>query len=167
MRIATVVTLAALSMLPRATLSQAHDPRAHRPDSSSDSAFKALQSRGARVMGIDQYTSTHRFEPLADGGRIELRRDIDDSAGVRTIRQHLETVARQFAAGDFSASATVHARTVPGTDAMRARRRSIRYDFRPVPGGGELRITTRDPVALRAVHAFLAFQRADHRTGEK
>jgi hypothetical protein len=132
-----------------------------------DSAFKALQRRGARVMGVDQYTSAHRFEMLADGGRIELQRDVDDSAGVRAIREHLQTIARQFAAGDFSASATVHARVVPGTVEMRARRAAIRYAFRSLPRGAEVRITTRDPVALRAVHEFLAFQRSDHLTGEK
>lgn len=128
-----------------------------------DSAFKALQNRGARVMGVDQYTSSHRFEALGDGGRIELQRDVDDSAGVRAIREHLQTIARQFAAGNFSASATVHARVVPGTAEMHARRAAIRYEVRPLPRGGEVRITTRDPAAVRAIHEFLAFQRQDHR----
>jgi hypothetical protein len=169
MRIVILVTLAALSSVPRTALSQAHDPGAHRRESRShpDSAFKALQSRGARVMGVDQYTSTHRFEALADGGRIELQRDVEDSAGVRTIRDHLQSIARQFAEGDFSAATAVHARAVPGTAVMRAQRKLIGYEVRPLPRGGELRITTRDPGALRAVHEFLAFQRGDHRTGER
>jgi hypothetical protein len=127
-----------------------------------DSAFTALQNRGARVMGVDQYTSSHRFEALRDGGRIELQRDVDDSAGVRTIRGHLQAITRQFAAGNFSASTTVHARSVPGTAEMRARRAVIRYEFRPLPRGGEVRITTRDRNAVRAIHEFLAFQRQDH-----
>lgn len=131
-----------------------------------DSTFTSLQRRGARVMGVDQYTSMHQFEALADGGRIELQRDVDDSVGVRTIREHLQAIAQQFAAGDFSASATVHAREVPGTAVMRARRKSIRYEFRQLPRGGEVRITTDDTAAVRAVHEFLRFQRADHRTGQ-
>ena len=118
-------------------------------------------------MGVDQYTSSHRFQPLPDGGRIELLRDVDDTTGVRTIRDHLRTIARQFAAGDFSASSTVHARVVPGTGVMRARRAVIRYEFRVLARGGEVRITTRDPAAVRAVHEFLAFQRADHRTRDQ
>jgi hypothetical protein len=153
------VTLVALAGAPGVALSQASHEH--------DSAFKSLQRRGARVMGVDQYTSMHQFEALADGGRIELQRDVEDSAGVEAIRDHLRTIARQFAAGDFSASATIHAREVPGTAAIRARRASIRYAFRPLPRGGEVRITTRDAAALRAVHEFLAFQRADHRTEEK
>jgi hypothetical protein len=158
MRLPTLLALAALAAAPATAVSQS----AHH-----DTSFKALQNRGARVMGVDQYTSTHRFEPLPEGGRIELQRDLDDPAGVRVIREHLQMVARQFAAGDFSASARVHARALPGTAVMRARRRSIQYEFRPLARGGELRITTGDPVALRAIHEFLAFQRADHRTEEK
>ena len=169
MRIAIFVALAALSGFIRPALAQTHDPadHRHRHRSDADSAFEAVQSRGAQVMGVDQYTSTHRFEALADGGRIELQRDVDDSAGTRTIREHLRTIAQQFAEGDFSASATVHAREVPGTAVMRARRDAIRCEFRPLPRGGELRITTSDPVALRAIHEFLAFQRADHRVDQR
>ena len=114
-------------------------------------------------MGVDQYTSTHEFESLPDGGRIELRRDPRDSAGVAQIRTHLQEIARAFAAGDFSTPAFVHMRAVPGTDVMAARRAAIAYAYRALPGGGEVRIATADPEAVRAVHAFLAFQRADHR----
>lgn len=168
MRFASIlVALAALTSASHTALAQSHDHAANRPRASADSAFRALQNRGARVMGVDQYTSSHRFQALADGGRIELVRDVDDTAGVRTIRAHLRTVAHQFAAGDFGASATVHGRPVPGTAVIRARRRVIRYEVRPLPGGGEVRISTRDPEALRAIHEFLAFQRADHQTGEK
>jgi len=146
---------------------QSHDHAPPRQRAGArDTAYHALQDRGARVMGVDQYTSSHRFEALADGGRIELVRDEADTAGVRAIRDHLRTVARQFAAGDFGDPAKVHARPVPGTDVMRVRRRAIRYDFRSLPRGGEIRMTSRDPAAVRAIHAFLAFQRSDHRTQE-
>jgi hypothetical protein len=163
-----VLVLALLAAAPDLLTAQVHRHTRHAGASSrADTAFDALQNRGARVMGVDQYTSSHKFEALPDGGRIELVRDVDDTAGVRAIQEHLRTVAHQFAAGDFSASSAVHAREVPGTAVMRARRLAIRYEFRPLPRGGELRITTADREALRAIHEFLAFQRADHRTGEK
>jgi len=132
-----------------------------------DSAFQALQSRGRDAMGVDQYTSRHRFESLPTGGRIELQREVDDSAGVEQIRKHLKEIVAAFQAGDFRTPKTVHAMTVPGTDVMRARKNAIRYEFRELPRGGEVRIETRDPEAIRAVHEFLAFQRTDHRTGEE
>lgn len=163
-----VVLFLLLGSKPDPVRAQAHAHPGHAGAASrTDSAFRALQKRGAGVMGVDQYTSSHKFEATPDGGRIELVRQVDDSVGTHTIREHLRTVAHQFAAGDFSASAAVHAREVPGTSVMRARRTAIRYEVRPLPRGGELRIMTRDPDALRAIHEFLAFQRADHRTGEK
>jgi hypothetical protein len=146
-----------------------HDHAAHqhaaRVDSTSDSAFAALQKRGKVEMGVDQYTSTHRFDDVADGGRIELTRDASDSAGVRTIREHLASIARAFTSGDFSTPFAVHAREVPGTETMAAKRDVIRYEFKPLPDGGEVRISSRDPEAIRAIHAFMAFQRGDHRAG--
>ena len=130
-----------------------------------DTAFTALQERGQSQMGVDQYTSTHRFDDLADGGRIELTRDPADTAGVRTIREHLAGIARAFTDGDFSTPRAVHDREVPGAATMAARRGAIHYEFRALPGGGEVRITTSDPEAVVAIHDFLAFQRGDHRAG--
>jgi hypothetical protein len=132
-----------------------------------DTAFASLQERGRTAMGIDQYTSTHRFDDLPDGGRIELRQNQPDTVGVRAIRAHLARVALGFAAGDFSTPGMVHAQPVPGTGTMAAKHAMINYRFRPLPGGGEIRIITRDPEALEAVHAFLAFQRRAHRAGGK
>ena len=132
-----------------------------------ESAFTALQQRGAdsRAMGVDQYTSTHRFDALSDGGRIELQRDANDSAGTAQIRRHLREVAIAFAAGDFKTPVFVHAGDVPGTGVMAAKRGVISYSVHDLPRGAELRITTRDADALRAVHAFLAFQRGEHHAG--
>ena len=132
-----------------------------------DSGFAALQERGARAMGVDQYTSTHRFQPLPDGGRIELTRDSHDSTGTETIRAHLREIALAFACGDFTTPGMVHANAaVPGTAIMNQRRGAIRYQFNPLPGGGEVRISTADSAAVVAIHEFLAFQRKEHRAGE-
>lgn len=143
----------------------AHHPTTTTTQATADTGFAALQNRGARAMGVDQYTSTHRFDSLPDGGRIELQRGADDPEGVAAIRAHLASIAQAFSAGDFRTPGFVHAGTVPGTDVMAARRASIRYTYRDLPRGGEVRITTADAEALRAVHAFLAFQRGDHRAG--
>lgn len=130
----------------------------------TDSAFAAVQSRGAAVMGVDQYTSTHVFEPLPDGGRIALQTDSVDAVGEETIRAHMRDVAERFAKGDFTLPGMVHAMpSVPGTAEMTARRAAIRYVVEPLPRGTQVRIITRDAEAIKAVHAFLAFQRMDHR----
>src|SRR5687768_5366613 len=133
---------------------------------SSDSAFAALQQRGASpaAMGVDQYTSAHVFEDLKDGGRIELQREVDDSAGTAQIRSHLAHVSQEFSKGNFQIPGFVHDRAdVPGTQTMTLKRDAIRYEFRELPRGGEVIISSRDLEAVKAIHEFLAFQRSDHR----
>ena len=129
-----------------------------------DSAFAAMQERGKQAMGVDQYTSTHHFDADADGGRIELQRDVDDTAGVAAIRRHLQDIATAFAAGNFSGPEFVHMQEVPGTAVMAAKRALITYTYRELPRGGEVRIVTKDAVAITAIHEFLAFQQREHRT---
>jgi hypothetical protein len=163
MRTVASLMLSTALALPSAVVAQGHDDHAHAP-APNDSAFRAMQARGQGVMGVDQYSSVHRFDPLATGGRIELQRDRDDSLGTATIRAHLRTIARAFAAGDFTAPATVHLETVPGVPVMRARRAAIRYVVSDLPRGAELRIRSADPVAVDAIHDFLAYQRREHRT---
>jgi len=124
-----------------------------------------VQERGHKAMGVDQYTSAHRFEPLPDGGRITLERTLDDPAGVTEIRRHMEQIAASFRRGDFAVPGFVHDREVPGTSIMTLRRDSISYTSDTTPAGGQLRITSHDSAAVDAVHRFLAFQSQDHRVG--
>jgi hypothetical protein len=131
---------------------------------SADSAFTLVQARGHTAMGVDQYTSSHRFESLPDGGRISLQRDPGDSAGVAQIRSHMRRIAAAFARGDYTLPGFVHNRDVPGTAVMAARRSRITYAADTLPGGGQLRLQTSDPSAVAAIHDFLAFQRQDHRS---
>jgi len=127
-----------------------------------DSAFAGVQARGGVAMGVNQYTSRHVFEPLPDGGRIALQRDAADSEGTAQIRSHMHEIARRFAAGDFTLPGFVHARLVPGTEIMAARRAAIAYAVDTLPRGAALRIRSGDSTAVRAIHEFLAFQRHDH-----
>ena len=159
-----IVLLASVLMIaPAAVAQSAHD---HHGRTDPDTAFASMQERGKAAMGVNQYTSAHQFEDLADGGRIELQRDSSDHAGVAEIRAHLQRIAKAFAAGNFNVPGFVHAGEVPGTSVMRERRSRISYRFSPLPGGGEVRIRTADPTARRAVHEFLAFQRREHRVAE-
>ena len=153
----TRLLLAALLLAPVACRGTDHPPAA-------DSSFAAVQRRGERVMGVDQYTSKHVFEDLAAGGRIVLDRDDpSDTAAIRRIREHMGEIERAFRRGDFSAPGLVHARDVPGTRVMSEKQRAITYRVVARPRGAELRIVSRDSAAVAAVHQFLAFQRADHR----
>ena len=128
-----------------------------------DTAFAALQQRGQMAMGVDQYTSQHKFEATSEGGRIELQRDTADSLGIAQIRAHLKLIQHAFQAGDFSTPAFVHMRDMPGTDVMKAKRDVIEYGYADLPRGGEVQIRTKDPDALAAIKQFMDAQKMDHR----
>lgn len=155
------ISVLAMLLLPFALYGQ-KGPPAHR-----DSAFASMQERGRTAMGVDQYTSTHHFDALPDGGRIELQRDVDDSAGVSRIRAHMREIAGAFKSGDFSTPVMVHMKDVPGTKVMAARRAFITYEPRDLPRGAELYIRTSDAEARRAIHEFMAFQRGEHHAGSE
>jgi hypothetical protein len=127
-----------------------------------DSGFAAMQERGHMAMGVDQYTSTHTFDALPEGGRIALVRDVDDTVGVQQIRAHLRLIQHAFEAGDFSTPEFVHMKQMPGTTVMAQKRAAITYTYADLARGGELRIASRDPAALAAIHEFMDAQRRDH-----
>jgi hypothetical protein len=131
--------------------------------SADRASFEAMQDRGRAVMGVDQYTSAHVFEDLADGGRVVLdREDGTDSVGIAAVRQHMRDIAAAFRAADFTKPFQVHAEDVPGTRVLAARRAALTYEAVDRPRGAEVRIRTTDSAAVAAVHAFLAFQRTAH-----
>ena len=154
-RRASILIIAAGSAACRSDAPRAGDP--------VDTAFAALQQRGQMAMGVDQYTSQHKFEATNEGGRIELQRDTADSLGVAQIRAHLKLIQHAFQAGDFSTPAFVHMRDMPGTQVMKAKSDLIEYGYADLPGGGEVLIRTKDSDALAAIKEFMDAQKMDHR----
>jgi hypothetical protein len=126
-----------------------------------------VDTRGARVMGFDQARTVHRFSLYADGGAIAVSvKDPADRANLDAIRAHLPHIARLFAAGRFDAPMLVHAQVVPGTTELARLKAAVTYTYVETPAGGRVDIVTANPEALAALHRFLAFQIADHATGD-
>lgn len=126
-----------------------------------------MNARGAHVMGFDQAKTVHQFRLHTDGGAIDIRvKDRADRDNINAIRSHLPHIAEMFAGGNFDAPMLIHATDVPGTDTMTAAKDQIRFRYVETPGGGRVDIFTTDAAALKAVHEFLRFQIADHRTGD-
>ena len=127
----------------------------------------AFQDRGAHVMGFDQDKTVHHFRLHADGGAVDIAvKDGADGVNRDAIRSHLPHIAQMFSDGNFDAPMLIHQAEVPGTDRMEALKSRIRFVYVETPRGGRLDIFTTDADALAAVHAFLRFQIADHRTGD-
>lgn len=132
----------------------------------ADSVFAAMDHRHGDVVGVDPMALAHRFEALPDGGSIVLEREAHDDFGISQIRLHLLKISRSFKRGDFSLPGFIHAQAVPGSEMMAERSGKIDYVVEDLPHGGAIYIRTSDPEALRAVHSFIAFQIAEHKTAK-
>ena len=132
-----------------------------------DAHHAAVDARGAQVMGFDQTRTSHHFRLYQDGGAIDVSANDPDDAGSRdAIRRHLAHIATRFAAGRFDAPMLVHDTNVPGTDDLARLQTVVTWRYVETPGGGRIDIVTTQPDAITAVHRFLAFQIADHRTAD-
>jgi predicted rRNA methylase YqxC with S4 and FtsJ domains len=117
--------------------------------------------------GLDNATSQHHFQLRKDGGEIRL--EATDARDTRTrdrAREHLRVVQGSFAAGDFGLPTRIHDATPPGVAVLKERKALVRYAFAESARGGVVRLSTGDPEALAAIHAFLRFQIEDHATGD-
>src|SRR3954467_7021670 len=118
-------------------------------------------------MGFSHEKTTHHFRLYKNGGAIEVTaNDPSDAASRDQIRGHLPHIAKMFAAGDFNAPMLVHDRVPPGVPVLEKLKADVRYRYEEIERGGTVRITTKNPEALKALHEFLRFQIDDHRTGD-
>jgi hypothetical protein len=118
-------------------------------------------------MGFSHAMTHHHFYLLRDGGSIEVEANKPhDAASREAIRQHMAHIATLFARGDFALPMFIHATEPPGVQTMQRLKKKITYSAENTPLGAQVRIKTDEPDALRAIHDFLRFQIADHRTGD-
>jgi len=132
-----------------------------------DPHHDAVDQRGDHAMGFSHEKTTHHFRLFADGGAIEVTaNDPTDTDSRDQIRMHLSHIARMFADGDFQAPMLIHDRVPPGVPVLQRLKAEVNYRYEDISRGGRVRISTKNQRALAAVHEFLKFQIADHRTGD-
>ena len=121
------------------------------------------------AMGFDVDKTVHHFYLYEDGGAIDVSvKDKNDKTNLDAIRMHLSHVAMMFGQGNFEMPMMVHeTHAMPGIDDLAKMKDKIKYTYKDSPEGGRVEIVTKDKDALAAVHAFLKYQIADHKTGDK
>lgn len=140
-----------------ATVQDCHDHAKH----------TEVDRRGDQVMGFSHEKTKHSFRLFEDGGAIEVRaNDAKDAQSIAAIRSHFKEIEKDFTAGVFTKPEEIHAKMPDGAEVMRELRAEIRYRYEELPDGARLRVVTTNPRAVEAVHRFLKFQIADHRTGD-
>ena len=126
-----------------------------------------MNRRGDHVMGFDHAKTTHHFRLLSNGGAIEITANTaEDIDSCDQIRSHLGHIAKMFAAGNFNAPMLIHEQTPPGVPVMQKLKDQITYSFEKIDRGAAIHISTKNPDAVQAIHAFLRFQIKQHKTGD-
>ena len=132
-----------------------------------DMADEQMNKRGDHVMGFDHTKTTHHFLLQERGGSIEVTANSSDDVESREqIRMHLKHIAMMFADGNFNAPMLIHDQTPPGVPVMQELKTEIKYNYEETDRGAAVRILTKNPTALNAIHAFLRFQIKEHKTGD-
>lgn len=127
----------------------------------------ALDQRGDAVMGFSQQKATHHFLITDNGGTISVdANDATDQETIAEIHMHLQMVTKQFASGDFQMAHAIHLQDPPGTQTMRDLKDEIRYEYEETDQGARVKIQTTNADAIAAIHDFLRFQIAEHKTGD-
>ena len=127
-----------------------------------------LNQRGDHAMGFSHQKTTHHFELNRDGGLIEVRtNDPADTQSRDQIRDHFRHIVGMFAAGDFNVPMLVHGtKDIPGTAVMTQQKDRLHWQLEETPRGARILITADNQTAGDAVHEFLRYQIADHKTGD-
>ncbi|MGC1616527.1 MAG: hypothetical protein WA736_17750 [Candidatus Acidiferrum sp.] len=132
-----------------------------------DDHHQGVVERGDHIMGFSHDKATHHFHLYPDGGAIDVQANkADDNATRDEVRMHFGHIAKMFAAGDFSAPMLIHSQNPPGSETMKRLREAIQYKLENTEHGARIRITSKNPDAVAAVHQFLRFQIKDHQTGD-
>jgi hypothetical protein len=130
-------------------------------------ADEQMNKRGDHVMGFDHMKTTHHFLLQEKGGSIEVTaNNSDDVESSEQIRMHLKHIAMMFAEGNFNAPMLIHDQTPPGVPVMQKLKGEIKYNFEEIDRGAAVRISTKNPTALKAIYDFLRFQIKEHKTGD-
>ena len=124
-----------------------------------------VDQRGDHVMGFSHEKTTHHFLLFPDGGAIQVEaNDAKDTTSCDQIRMHLAHIATIFGDGNFEAPMLIHDQTPPGVPALQKLKAEVSYRFQKTDRGGVVRVSTKNPDALKALHDFLRFQIKDHAT---
>ena len=140
---------------------------AQQPKHGHQPADEQMNKRGDHVMGFDHTKTTHHFLLEESGGSIEVTANkSDDVESSEQIRMHLKHIAHMFADGNFNAPMLIHDQTPPGVPVMQELKGEINYVYEEIGRGAAVRISTKNPAALKAIHDFLRFQIKEHKTGD-
>jgi hypothetical protein len=126
-----------------------------------------MEKRGDQGMGFAQGKTTHHFLLRKDGGAIQvMANSTGDQSSKDEIQMHLRHITQAFKSGEFNIPMFVHDQTPPGVKTMTKLKDQIQYKYESAENGGRVVISSANAEAITAIHEFLKFQIAEHKTGD-
>lgn len=113
-------------------------------------------------MPFDLDATTHIFKNTAEGGVQQVVADSDDPQQVRLIREHLQTISTQFAAGNFHDPEMIHGPEMAGLHALMMGADRLVITYKEIDLGGEITYSSIDQKLVDALHAWFDAQVSDH-----
>lgn len=122
-----------------------------------------VREAGTEVMPFDLDKTKHSFVKTEDGGvQTVVALDPTDVEQVQLVREHLEEISVEFAAGRFDDPTTIHGDDMPGVQELAAGAANLEITYREVDGGGEITYTTTEGEMVGYLHDWFDAQVADH-----
>jgi hypothetical protein len=122
-----------------------------------------VRDAGAKVMPFDLDKTKHSFVKTETGGvQTVIALDPTDVEQVRLVREHLEEISVEFAAGRFDDPTTIHGDDMPGVQELATGAADLKIIYREVEGGGEITYTTTVGALVGHLHDWFDAQVSDH-----
>lgn len=126
-----------------------------------------MNTRFSRVLGVDVNKVAQHYYLVKNGGVIELSaKDANDTATIAAIRKYLDSQKDLFEKGKNDTDAEVHGKVPDGLAAIKKFRNEINFFTAKTDNGAVLRMFTVNDQARQAIHDYLKFQIAEHKTGD-
>ncbi|MGY6274644.1 aspartate carbamoyltransferase [Methylomonas sp. MgM2] len=124
----------------------------------------------ADKLGVDQRVpyvvdqAVEGFAKTANGGVMQIVAKADaDAEQIKLIQQYLRQTAAEYSQNDFSSTERFHGSDMPGLARMKtAKQGEIKYEYKALPNGAQIRFSTVSPQLLRALHDWIAAQIEEH-----
>ena len=124
-----------------------------------------VHEMGHHVMPFELSKTQHIFEMTDNGGVQQvIVKDPGDKEQIALIQGHLQHLATEFRAGDFSTPVSLHGADMPGLKELAAGAARIKVEYAALPNGGRITFTTDDLHLVTAIHRWFGAQLSDHGT---
>lgn len=122
-----------------------------------------IHEMGHRVMPFELSKTQHIFEMTDNGGVQQvIVKDPSDRGQIVLIQEHLQHLATEFRAGDFSTPVSLHGGDMPGLKELAAGAARVKIEYTALPNGGQITFSTGDVHFVTAIHRWFGAQLSDH-----